>query len=447
MRTIGESRAATELGAAPETGAVPGTGTAPGTGAVPGTGFAPGTGAWTPRRALLRRPLVIAFGLMLIAFNLRPALSSVGPLLGRIREETGMGGALAGALITLPVLCLGVFGRLGPPVMRRLGADAGVLAFLIVMAAGLVLRGLDGIPALFAGSVVAACGIGVVNVLLPAIVKRDFPDRPGLMMGLYTAVLCLGAAAGAGLTVPAGRLLDSGWRGPMMIWALPALLAALAWLPLVRAAPRRPAGGAARRISGLWRDPLAWQVTGFMGLQSSLAYIVFGWLPAALMDRGLDPVAAGLVASVSAMAQCLLALAVPPLAARRRDQRPWVLLVIGLAVAGFVLLLVGPAALVWLSALLLGLGLGGCFGLALTLIVLRSPDPQTAADLSAMAQGVGYSLAALGPFLIGLAHEASGGWGLPALLYLGIGLGGIVLGRQAARDRLVRAHERRAPAG
>ena len=398
------------------------------------------------RQGGLRRPLWIALGLMLIAFNLRPALSSVGPLLGPLRADTGLSGALAGALITLPVLCLGVFGRLGPPVTRRLGPDAGVLVFLLLIAAGLALRGLGGLPALFAGSVLAAGGIGVVGVILPGIVKRDFPDRPGLMMGLYTAVLCLGAAAGAGLSVPAGQALGSPWQGPMMIWALPALLAALAWLPFVRAAP--PAAGTAprRNLGRLWRDRLAWQVTGFMGAQSSLAYIVFGWLPAALIDRGADPVSAGLVASLSAMAQTILALLVPTLAARRRDQRAWVLLVVGLAAGGFCGLLVGPPGLVWPFALALGLGLGGCFGLALTLIVLRAPDPQTAGDLSAMAQGVGYCLAALGPFLIGLAHDGSGGWGLPAVLYACLGVAAATLGLLAARDRTVLAPRGGVPA-
>ncbi|MGY2050274.1 MFS transporter [Methylobacterium sp. JK268] len=396
-----------------------------------------GQEARAARGSGLRHPLVVAFGLMLIAFNLRPALSSVGPLLSRIREETGMGAALAGALITLPVLCLGVFGRLAPLLGRRLGPDTTALLALLVTAAGLVLRGLGGLEALFAGSLVAAGGIGVVNVILPAIVKRDFPDRPGLMTGLYTATLCLGASAGAGLTVPAGQVLGSAWRGPMMVWALPALAAALAWLPLALAAPRAPTSGGGRRASPLWRNPLAWQVTGFMGVQSSLAYIVFGWLPAALGDRGLDPLAAGLVASLSAMAQTVLALVIPPLAARSRDQRAWVLLVAGSAVCGFCGLLVGPLVLLWPFALVLGLGLGGCFGLALTLIVLRSPDSRTAGDLSAMAQGIGYTLASLGPFLIGLAHEAGGGWGLPALLYLGIGLAAVALGLLAGRKRLV----------
>ncbi|GJD60726.1 CynX/NimT family MFS transporter [Methylobacterium frigidaeris] len=398
----------------------------------------PGAGIARPEKAEAGfHPVLIGLGLMLVAFNLRPALSSIGPLLPGIRAETGLSGALAGALVTVPVLCLGVFGRLAPVLVRRLGPDASVLAALVVLALGLVLRGLGGVPLLFLGSVVAAAAIGIVGVILPGIVKRDFPDQAGLMTGLYTALLCLGAAAGAGFTVPARRALDLGWEGALMLWAAPALVAAACWLPFVHARPL-PSASAARPSGRLWRDPLAWQVTGFMGLQSSLAYIVFGWLPAALVDRGLDIVAAGLVASVSALAQGVLALVVPTLAARRPDQRPWVVLVISLPLIGFTGLLVGPLAFAWGFALLLGLGLGGCFGLALTLIVLRAGDPRAAAELSAMAQGVGYCGAALGPFLVGIVHDLSGGWGLPAALYAALCLGAASFGLLAARDRTVR---------
>ena len=397
----------------------------------------PDSGTARPGRAQARfHPVLIGLGLMLVAFNLRPALSSIGPLLPGIRAETGLSGALAGALVTLPVLCLGVFGRFAPVLVRRIGPDAGVLAALVVLALGLTLRGLGGLPLLFLGSVVAAAAIGIVGVILPGIVKRDFPDQAGLMTGLYTALLCLGAAAGAGFTVPARHALGLGWEGALMLWAAPALVAAAIWLPFVRG---RPMAAAGPRPSGrLWRDPLAWQVTAFMGLQSSLAYIVFGWLPAALVDRGFDLVTAGLVASVSALAQGVLALLVPTLAARRPDQRPWVILVISLPLVGFTGLLVGPLAFAWGFALLLGLGLGGCFGLALTLIVLRAGDPRAAAELSAMAQGVGYCGAALGPFLVGIAHDLSGGWGLPAAFYVGLCLMAASFGWLAARDRTVR---------
>ncbi|WP_298955397.1 MFS transporter [uncultured Methylobacterium sp.] len=391
-----------------------------------------------PRAGLTRAAGAVwpALALMLVAFNLRPALSSIGPILGLIRDEVGLSGVLAGALITVPVLCLGVFGRLVPPLVHRIGPDAGVLAALVVTAVGLVLRGFDGLVPLFSGSVLAAAGIGIVGVILPGVVKRDFPDRAGLMTGLYTGTLCLGASAGAGLTVPAARALGH-WQGALMLWALPALVAALAWLPMLTRPHAHAPVAASRRRMSLWRDPLAWQVTAFMGAQSSLAYVVFGWLPAALIDRGFAPVTAGALASVSAMSQVALALVVPTLAGRRRDQRLLIVPVVALPMIGFGGLLVGPPALAWMFAVILGLGLGGCFGLALTLIVLRAPDPSTAGDLSAMAQGIGYCVAALGPLLIGAVHEASGGWDWPAAVYAALALTAMGFGLGAARDRQV----------
>jgi CP family cyanate transporter-like MFS transporter len=385
----------------------------------------------------LAHPIFIAIGLMAVAFNLRPALSSVAPLLPQIREDTGLTATLAGVLTTVPVLCLGLFGPLGPRMTRRYGAEMGVLVFLVVLAAGLALRGTGSLPALFAGTILSGIGIGVIGVVVPGIVKRDFPNHPGLMTGLYTMVLCFGGALGAGLTVPLQSVVGSGWAPPLMVWSLPAIAAILVWLPQVhvqrhhaRAAPR---GGA----RALWRDPLAWAVTGFMGLQSSLAYIIFGWLPVALQDRGLTARDAGFLASASVMAQAVTSLIVPSLAARRPDQRLWVAVVVGASAVGFVALMLGPLTLAWPSAIVLGFGCGGNFGLGITLIVLRSRDPHAAAQLSAMAQSVGYCLASLGPLAVGLAHDWTHGWTLPTALYTGFALAALACGLRAGRREFV----------
>ena len=382
-------------------------------------------------------PWLIGTGIMLVAFNLRPPLSSVGPLLTRISAETGMSATGAALLTTLPVLCLGLGSATGPAAIRRLGIDRGVLAGLIVIAAGLGLRGVATLPGLFAGAGLAAAGIGLVGVLLPALVRRDFAHVPGLLTGLYTMMLCLGAAAGAGLTVPMGDAIGRGWGPALAAWSLPAGLAILAWGPFAHGRPAvPPAAGVYPR---LWRDPLAWQVTGFMGLQSSLAYIQFGWLPAVLESQGLSARDAGLFAALTMVAQAPGALIVSTLAARSRDQRVWVLAVMLVSLVAFPAAVFGPPVLLIPAGLMLGLAVGASFGLGLTIIVLRAPDTAAAGALSAMAQGVGYTIASLGPLGFGLAHEATGGWVSAAAFYATLASAAMACGIGAGRDRRVGA--------
>ena len=387
----------------------------------------------TPSRT--RRPILLGLGIMLVAFNMRPALTTVGPLLERIRGETGLTAAGAALLTTLPVLCIGLACALGPLVMRRLGADRGVLLAVAIVAVGSGLRGFGGTLPLFLGACLAAFGIGLSGVLLPGLVKRDFPNRTGLLTGLYTMVLCLGAAAGAGLSVLLAEPLG-GWPAALAVWAVPALLATLAWAPFARA-PTAPAG-AARRGS-LWRDRLAWQVTGFMGLQSSLAYIMFGWLPLVLHDRGLSAVEAGFATSLMSLGQAPAALVIPALAARFRDQRLFAVALLVLCVASLVTLVNGPLAWALPVGILLGAGLGGLFGLGLTIIVLRARDAAAAGNLAAMSQSVGYTFAALGPLSFGLAHDLTGGWAASTILFCAIAVGAFLCSLGAGRDRYVGA--------
>lgn len=379
------------------------------------------------------RPALVGVGIMLVAFNLRPALTTVGPILEAIRATTGLSTAGAAILNTLPVLCIGLACALGPVVIRRLGADRGVLLAVAVVALGSGLRGLGGLAPLFVGACLAAMGIGLAGVLLPGLVKRDFPARVGLMTGLYTMVLCLGAAAGAGLSVPLAQSVD-GWSPALGLWGVPALVATLAWLPFARSAD--PAAPSVRRPP-LWRDTLAWQVTGFMGLQSSLAYIMFGWLPVLLHDRGLSAVDAGFVASLMSLGQAPAALLVPTLAARARDQRPFVAGLLAVAVVALLALAIGPVDLVRPFGMVLGFGIGGLFGLGLTLIVLRARDAAATASLAAMSQSVGYTLAALGPLGFGLAHDLTGRWGASVGLFCAIAFGALLFGLGAGRDRKV----------
>lgn len=361
--------------------------------------------------------LFLVLGLVGVAYNLRPALASVAPLLAEIRADLGLGATMASVLTTLPVLCLGLFGPVAPRLARWLGAERAIMLALTVIGGGIILRTLGGTGLLLAGTAAAGAGIGIAGVLLPGLVKQHFPGRAGLMTGLYTMTLCLGAASAIAGSMPLAQGLG-GWRPATLLWCLPALIAMAIWLPHLRAAA--PPAAAARAPAPLWRDAVAWQVTGFLGLQSALAYAVFGWLPTILRDLGQGPVEAGVIASLSILSQMATALLIPLAAGRRGHQRHLVLLVMGLTLAGFVAITLGPAWAILPGAITLGFGQGGTFGLGLTLIVLRAPDAATAARLSGMAQSCGYTLAALGPFGTGLLHDLSGDWLAPTLGFTAI---------------------------
>ena len=379
----------------------------------------------------LRRPWLLLLGLVLVALNLRPALSSMAPVLGQVAAGLGLNASEAGLLTTLPVLCLGLFAPLAPVLARRFGSERVILGILLTLALGIVVRSALGAAGVFIGSVMAGASIGIIGVLLPGIVKRDFPQHAGTLTGVYTMALCLGAAMAAGATVPLTQHFDDNWALGLGFWMIPALLAMLIWLPQARQG--HGMHKVAYRVRGLWRDPLAWQVTLYMGLQSSLAYIVFGWLPSILIGRGLSPTEAGLVLSGSVIVQLVSSLSAPWLATRGKDQRLAIVIVMLVTLAGLFGCLYAPVDGLWGWAVLLGLGQGGTFALALTLIVLRSKDAHVAANLSSMAQGVGYTLASMGPFAVGLVHDVTGGWASVGWIFAVLGVGAIVFGLGAGR--------------
>lgn len=375
-------------------------------------------------------------GLLLVATNLRPALTSVSPVLDTLAHSLGLSATAQGVLTTLPVLCLGLAAPLAPRAARAIGAERTIFAVLIVLAAVLLLRPFAGAIGLFAGTAIAGGCIGIMGVLLPGIVKRDFPHAVGVLTGLYTMALCFGASVAAGATEPLRLYLGGTWQGALSFWLAPAIIAAIAWLPQLRRPPL-PARVRRHDHKPLHLDPLAWQVTLFMGLQSSLAYSVFGWLPTILHDRGLNAVNAGLALSVSILVQLASAIGAPWIGGRCRDQRGVITVVMALTLVGLLGCLYAPLTGVWFWAVVLGLGQGGTFSMALTLIAMRAADSDTAADLSGMAQGVGYTLAAMGPLLVGLLHEAAGDWHTVGILFVGIAAVALTAGLGAGRDRLV----------
>jgi CP family cyanate transporter-like MFS transporter len=361
----------------------------------------------------------------------------VPPVVDEIVADLDLSAAAAGLLTTTPVLCFGVFAPAAPVLARRLGADRVLLVALVPIVVGLLVRSAPSTTLLFAGTLLIGAGIAVGNVIVPAVLKGRFGDSIGPLTGVYTATLAGGAALAAGLTVPIQRALDAGWRVALTMWAIPAVLAvAVVATALTRdrtTVTTRGEPGSARALLG---DRLAWQVTVFMGLQSLLFYATLAWLPSILRDAGYSPEAAGGLLALYAVGGLPAALLTPPLAMRRRTQGWLATMATAAMAAGIAGLLVAPeATVVWVG--LLALAQGGSLGLALSLIILRTPDQKRAAELSGMAQAIGYGLAAAGPLAVGVLRDESGGWELPLAVLLGLTIPLLAAGLGAGRDRLV----------
>jgi MFS transporter, CP family, cyanate transporter len=383
-------------------------------------------------------PALLAAGVILVAINLRPAAASIGPVLDRIQSDTGLSSGWAGALATLPVLCFGLLAPLAPPLARRLGVHMAIAVAMLALLAGMLVRLISGNVFLFAGTALAGAAIATGNVLLPVIVRRDFPDRTGSAMALYTTSLIGFAALSAGVTVPIANGLGGGWRPGLGVWAIPAGIAALAWLPAFRrrrADTDAPATARSPAVRPLLRQPLAWQVTLFFAVQSGGFYATLAWLPDIFRSHGASDARAGFLLSLSILVGLLTSTTLPGLATRLRDQRWLVVACAAMWAAGLTGIAVAPMSAPDLWAVLLGLGQNSTFPLALMLIVLRGGSVATTEGLSTLAQSVGYVLAAIFPLAVGALHGAAGSWTPPLILLLALLVPQVGFGLAAGRNR------------
>jgi CP family cyanate transporter-like MFS transporter len=387
----------------------------------------------TPQQ--VRRGRIVAVtALLLAAVNLRLAVTSIGPVLDEIQDGLGMNATVAGLLTSLPVVCFATGGLTAPRLARRFGAGRVVTAGMVVLTAGLAIRPfMPGTAAFIGVSVLALAGIAAVNVLLPVIVKERFPDRVGMMTGLYSVALNLGATVAAGTTVPVTHLLGDDWRLGLASWAVVALIALPAWLAL-GPAPAAPASEQADVRVG--RHPVAWALAAYFGLQSTSAYVVIGWLPQIYRDAGLSAERAGLLFAVTSFLAVPLSLLLSAYAGRLRSQSAIAAVLGAFGIAGYAGLWAGPAAAPWLWAVCLGVG-NCAFPLVLTMIALRGRTPATVVRLSAFAQSIGYVIAIPGPILVGYLHDRSGGWRVPLALMVALMVPQIIAGTIAGRDRQI----------
>lgn len=379
--------------------------------------------------------LLIA-GIVLIAVNLRPALASIGPLISTIRQDTGLSNTMLGLLTTLPLLAFAALSTLTPLFTRRWGIEGVLAGAMALLTGGILLRVIPAEWALFSGTVLLGIAIAFGNVLLPGLVKRDFTNHSGIMTSVYSSMLGLGATVSAGLSVPLANEL--GWHWSLGIWAILSIIAFIVWLPqLKNLTIPEPKLNFYQSTKELLQSKVAWQVAFFLGLQSLAFYVILAWLPNILQDMGLDAASAGWMLSLSQAMGIVGTLLIPVWAEKMNDHRRLVWLLIILEVISLVGLMLPEPFLVGLWVSLIGLTLGGSFGLALLFIVLRAHDTETATALSGMAQSIGYLLAATGPILFGALHDITHDWFIPLLFLLIITLAKLIAGLGAGSPQEV----------
>jgi MFS transporter, CP family, cyanate transporter len=376
---------------------------------------------WAGRTAAL-------LGIVLVAFTLRQAVAAVSPILGDIRVDVPISNLGVGLLGTLPPVLFAASGFIAPRVARSIGLDRGIVLALVLMTVGHLVRAFaPGFALLLGGSIVAFAGTGIGNVLLPSIVRRYFPDRVALLTAVYVCIVGVSTALPAALAAPVAA--QSGWRFSLGIWSVSSLAALIPWL-LIVARDRRVRLSEAVTVESppltlvtrLWRSRVALSITVLFSTSTICTYAAFAWLPEILGDiAGSTPTEAGVLLAVTGIVSVPGALLAPLLVTRLRNVG-WL---IGSGIASFVLgylgLLLTPESLTLLWVLLIG---GGSilFPVSLVLINERTRTHGGTVALSGFTQGVAYALGALGPLLVGLLHDASGGWTLPLLFLLAVAL-------------------------
>lgn len=405
-------------------------------------------------RPLWRGRILAMLGILIVAFNLRSAVAALSPIFDEIRVDFPLSSVAVGVIAMLPPVSFAVFGIISPAFTRRISLELLIMISMGAIVIGDLLRAVSGsFGMLAASSILTFAGMGVGNVLLPPLVKRYFPDRIGVMTSLYATVLAISTLVPPLVAVPVADATN--WRFSVGMWAALSMIAVLPWLGiLLRRKPAVAAGDAMieepepQLLGRIRHSPLAWSLGIVFSVSSLNAYVMFGWLPEILHDvAGTEPAAAGVLLSLYSGMGIPAGLLIPVLASRMKNVGVLIYLGVACFIIGDLGLIFAPATVTWLWVGFAGLG-PLIFPLCLVLINLRTRTHQGAVALSGFTQGLGYSLAAVGPLGIGVLHQVTGGWSVPltvliASAVVAAGAGIIVARPHQLEDQLHLSAERR----
>lgn len=383
--------------------------------------------------------------LVFIAMVLRPAVAAVGPLLSDISASLPLNPTETSILASAPVFCFGLGAFLGPALFRKFGLHHAMFYVLIALLVSTVGRMFGGAVFLLAGTVVVGLAIAVANVLLPTVVRTDYPKRISLITGIYTTLLAVFASFAAATAVPWSQSLG-GWRNALLIWSIPVLIAVLLWAAQLHRA-EKPVEATAQSTDthnsekrAVNRSPITWLLVGFFGLQSLGFYAILGWLPNALISAGAEPISAGAVLGTTTAIGIPFGLLLSSFMGRFKSLALWSALASLLPAVGFTMLAItlaakpaDIAAQATIAGALIGLGQASTFPLSLSLIGSRASNKSQTTMLSALSQGWGYLLAGVGTLLVGLIADAAGSFAIPFAALAALSFVQVLVGYLAGR--------------
>lgn len=385
--------------------------------------------------------VLLVIGIIFVAFNLRPAITSVGPVIGIIRDDIGLSNWSAGLLTSLPLIAFAIMSPLAPRLGNKYSNERALLIGLILLLFGVMVRSISMVLLLFTGTVFIGLGIAVCNVLLPGVIKEKFPAKVALMTSVYSTAMGIFAATASGLSIPLANGAGWGWQLALLFWTIPAVIGIVIWVYLSRR-DKSTKSVEMKYVqpsdNRMWRSPLAWQVACYMGLQSFLFYVTISWLPEILHDYGVSMATAGWMLSFTQFVGLPASFFVPVIANKFKSQSFMVIILILFAIGGYSGLLLGDShAVMIISIICLGIALSGNFSMALSFLGMRARSARQASELSGMAQSLGYTLAAVGPMFIGFLFDITHAWSVPLLTLIGVSVLVAIFGFGAGRDKYV----------
>lgn len=380
----------------------------------------------------------LAIAIILIALNLRAPFLAITPLITMVSQELHLDNSALGLLTTLPLLVFGGLSSFLGVWANRYGVGSvlwGALGFLLL---GEVIRYEGSVQLLYLGTILIAVGAAAGNVLIPALIKAFFPQRIGLMTSLYSSLMGVVTAVSIAVAVPLATYL--GWREALYLFFWLTLGSMLFWVPY-RKLTFAPSLDKKRDISikEVFTQPLAWFISLYMGIQSFMFYCYTTWMPALLFHKGLDAEMGGYFAFVFQTLSLLFSFFTPMIVASVQDQRYHAICAVGAYTCGTLLLYVAQSwMMILLSVIVLGIGAGATFGIALVYFGVRTKSARTSAILSGVGQAIGYVLAAIGPVLLGYLYDVTQAWtwGM-GILFVG-SLIFMWLGYEAGKDRFIK---------